>query len=107
MADATKKVRLKESLRPWWIAGRDYKTIRAYQKTFALGCGQCLSRAYLWCVENEVLAQAFGGWAEDPVTCRATLPKPLENGFLYFRYIKYGELNPPWEVQINGRAHGC
>ena len=84
VADSEKKVRLKESLRPWWIAAKDYKSIHAYQKTFALGCLQCLTRTYLWCVEDEVLAQAFGGWAEDLVTYEATLPQPLENGFLYF-----------------------
>jgi len=104
VADARKKVLLKESLRPWWIPGRDYSSIQAYQKTFALGCRQCLSRVYLWGVEDEILSQAFGGWPEDRVTYRATLPKPLKDGFLYFRYIKFGDLNPAWELRINGRA---
>ena len=104
VADARKKVLLKEALRPWWIPGRDYSSIAAYQKTFALGCRQCLSRVYVWGVEDEILSQAFGGWPEDRVTYRATLPKPLRDGFLYFRYIKFGDLNPAWELRINGRA---
>ena len=105
VSDARRKVRLKASLLPWWIAARGYSRIEAYQKTFALGCRQCLSRVFSWGVEEEVLAQAFGGWAEDRVTYQTTLPKPLEEGFLYFRYIKYSNLNPAWEVRINNRAH--
>ena len=104
VADARKKVRLKESLRPWWIPGQNYSSIEAYQKTFALGTRQCLSRVYIWGVEDEILSQAFGGWPEDRVTFRATLPKPLKDGYLYFRYIKFGDLNPAWELKINSKA---
>lgn len=102
--DARKKVLLKEGLRSWWIPAQNYVSINAYQKAFALGCRQCLTRSCSWGIEGEVLAQAFGGWAEDCVTYRTSLPKPLKDGFLYFRYIKYGELNPAWELRVNGRV---
>jgi hypothetical protein len=101
--DDIKKVLLKESLRPWWLAAKNYQSIQAYQKTFALGCRQCLTRIYLWGIEDEVLAQAFGGWAEDCVTYHIHLPDSLQDGFLYFRYIKFGDLNPAWELRINGK----
>jgi hypothetical protein len=103
VSDTRKKVLLKEGLRPWWIPASDYASIEAYQKAFALGCRQCLTRSFSWDIEEEVLAQAFGGWPEDCVTYRTTLPKPLKEGFLYFRYIKYGEPNPTWELRVNGR----
>jgi hypothetical protein len=104
VSDARKKVFLKEKLRPWWIPACDYVSIHAYQKAFALGCRQCLTRSFSWGIGDEVLAQAFGGWPGDCVTYRATLPTPLKEGFLYFRYIKYGEHNPTWELRVNGRA---
>jgi len=102
--DSRKRVRLKDALRPWWIPARDYVEIEAYQKAFALGCRQCLTRVFSWGVEAEVLAQAFGGWADDRVTYRTKLPAPLKDGHLYFRYVKYGELNHSWEIRINGKA---
>lgn len=102
VSDTTRKIHLKEGLRSWWIPARDYVSIQAYQKTFALGCRQCLTRSFSWGIEDEVLAQAFGGWHGDCVEYRTTLPRPLKDGFLYFRYIKYGELNPAWELRVNG-----
>lgn len=104
VSDVRPKVSLQESLRAWWIPACDYESIEAYQKTFALGCRQCLTRVFSWGVEPTVLAQAFGGWPEDRVTYRAALPKPLKDGFLYLRYVKYGTLNPAWELRINGKA---
>jgi hypothetical protein len=103
VADARRRVRLKEALRLWWIPGRSYTHLEAYQKVFGLGCGQCLTRVYNYGVEEEVLAQAFGGWEGDRVTYRATLPRALKDGFIYFRYIKFGTVDHPWEVSINGR----
>lgn len=104
VADPRKKVRLQKRLQPWWIPARNYTSIEAYQKTFGLGCRQCLTRVFCWGVENEVLAQAFGGWNGDRVTYRTTLPEPLQNGYIYFRYIKYGVLNHRWELLINGQS---
>ncbi|MFA6293495.1 MAG: trehalase family glycosidase [Victivallales bacterium] len=104
VGDPRKKVGLKTALRPWWIAGRDYTEIEAYQKTFGLGCRQCLTRIFSFSVENEVLAQAFGGWVGDRVKYRKTLPKPLKDGYVYLRYIKYGVVGQSWELRINGRA---
>lgn len=102
--DPRKKVKLKPALLPFWIAGRDYTEIEAYQKAFGLGCRQCLTRVFSWCVEDEVLAQAFGGWVGDRVKYRKTLPKPLKDGYVYLRYIKYGVVNQKWELRINGRS---
>jgi hypothetical protein len=104
VSDARRRVSLKSSLRPWWIAARDYTEIEAYQKVFGLGCRQCLSRIFSWCVESEVLAQAFGGWVGDRVKYRKSLPTPLHDGYIYLRYIKYGVVNQNWELKINGRA---
>ncbi len=104
VSDSRRKVRLKEYLRPSWIAARDYTEIEAYQKVFGLGCRQCLTRVFNWCVEGETLAQAFGGWVGDRVKYRKTLPNPLLNGFIYFRYIKYGTVSQTWELKINGQA---
>jgi hypothetical protein len=104
VSDTQKKVLLKEEFRPWWLPACDYGSIEAYQKAFALGCRQCLTRSFSWGIEDEVLDQAFGGWAEDCVTYRTTLPSPLKEGFIYFRYIKYGDHNPSWELRVNGRA---
>ncbi len=103
VADARRKVRLKDSLRPWWMAARDYVDIEAYQKAFGLGCRQCLTRVFSYGVESEVLAQAFGGWDGDRVTYKKTLPKALRNGFIYLRYIKYGIMHQNWELRINGK----
>lgn len=105
VVDPRKKVRLKESLRPWWIAARQYAEIESYRQSFGLGTRRCLTRTFAWGVEEQVLAQAFGGWAGDRVLYRVTPPKALQNGFLYFRYVKYGRLTPTWELRINGRAH--
>ncbi len=104
VSDPTKRIRLKEALRPWWIAGHDYSEIESYQRTFGMGCKPCVSRAFEWGLEEGALAQAFGGWADDRVLYRKTLPKPVADGMLYFRYVKYGELRHPWEVRVNGNA---
>lgn len=104
VADARRKVCLKKALRPWWVPARAYTGIEAYQKAFGLGCRQCLTRIFSWGVEPEVLAQAFGGWMGDRVTYRTSLPKPLSDGFIYFRYIKYSALAQRWEIKINGHA---
>lgn len=103
VADARRRIKLKAFLRPWWIPARQYTSIEAYQKAFDMGCGQCLTRFFSWGVEDAVLAQAFGGWSGDRVTYRAPLPGALRNGFIYFRYVKYGDLDHPWEIRINGQ----
>ncbi len=102
--DNRKKVFLKKSLRAWWLPARNYVSIDAYQKAFGIGCRQCLTRVFNWGVEDQVLAQAFGGWMEDKVTYRMRLPKALYNGYIYFRYIKYGTIEQNWEIAINGKA---
>jgi hypothetical protein len=104
VTDARKKVRLKESFKTSWIAARNYCSISSYEKAFELGCRQCLTRVFSWGVEDELLAQAFGGWLGDKVNYQETLAKPLKNGFIYFRYVKYGTLNQTWEIEINGKA---
>lgn len=104
VADNRKNVFLKETLRPWWLPAGNYAEIDSYRKTFGLGCRQCLTRVFNWGVEEEVLAQAFGGWPGDRVSYRFTSPKPLRDGHVYFRYVKYGELDHPWELVVNGRA---
>ncbi len=102
--DNRKKVLLKESLCPWWLPARNYSSIEAYQKVFGIGCRQCLTRVFNWGVEDQVLAQAFGGWLGDEVTYKMKLPKELKNGYIYFRYIKYGTVEQNWQVLINGKS---
>lgn len=102
--DNRKKVLLKEALRPWWLPARNYNSIEAYQKVFGIGCRQCLTRVFNWGVEDQVLAQAFGGWMGDEVTYKMKLPKALKDGYIYFRYIKYGTVEQNWEVLINGKS---
>lgn len=97
---AAGKVRLRKSLRPWWLPARDYAGIEAYQKVFGIGCRQCLTRVFTWGIEEQVLAQAFGGWEGDRVTYRMSLPKPLRNGFVYLRYIKYSAVPQTWELRV-------
>lgn len=104
ISDTRRKVHLKESLRPWWVPAQAYAGIEACQKTFGLGCRQCLTRVFSWAVEDEVLAQAFGGWSEDRVTYKTRLPGKLKNGVLYLRYLKYSAIDPLWELRINGQT---
>lgn len=98
-----KRIRLREQLRPWWIAGKEYANVQAYQRVFGMGCRMCVSRAFEWSIEDGSLAQAFGGWPDDRVTYRTRLPHALRDGFLYFRFVKYGSLQHPWEVVVNGK----
>ena len=102
--DAQRKIRLRREYIPWWMGARHYSHIEAYRKSFGLGCRQCLNRTSNWSVEEQVLAQAFGCWSGDKIQYNITTPKPLENGFIYFRYIKYGDVNPEWELKINGKT---
>ncbi|MEI6165636.1 MAG: trehalase family glycosidase [bacterium] len=104
VVDARRKVSLKKVLRSWWLPAKDYTAIEAYQKAFGLGCRQCLSRVFSWGVESEMLAQAFGGWEGDRVSYHTTLPKPVQDGYVYFRYIKYSAMSQRWELRINGNA---
>lgn len=103
-SDIRRRVSLQEKYKPYWLAGRDYTGIEAYQKVFGLGCAQCLTRVFSWGVEPEILAQAFGGWEGDRVSFKKTLPCSLKDGFIYLRYIKYGTLEQEWEIKINGQA---
>jgi Mannosylglycerate hydrolase MGH1-like glycoside hydrolase domain len=102
VSDMRKKVRLKKSLETSWVGARDYSEIEAYKKAFEFGCRQCLTRLFSWGVEDELLAEAFGGWFGDRASYQAKLPNSLKNGFVYFRYIKYGTLSQNWELKING-----
>jgi len=101
-SDARKSVSLKQDLRRWWLPARQYAEIEAYQRVQGMGCRQCLTRAFTWGIEDELLAQAFGGWPGDRVIYRLDLPGALRDGCLYFRYIKYGVVDHPWEIRING-----
>lgn len=102
-SDPRKPIRLKTALQPWWLPANQYHSLTAYQQAFGMGCRACVSRAFNWGLEETVLAQAFGGWSGDRVTYRFQLPEALRNGQLYFRYVKYGDYNHPWEISINGR----
>ncbi len=102
-ADASRKVRLRKHLRSGWIAGRNYQDIQAYQKVFGIGARQCLTRVFNWGVEDQVLAQAFGGWAGDRVTYRKKLHSEIKNAYMYFRYVKYGSKDHSWKLTINGK----
>ncbi len=99
-----KIVFLKAPLKPWWVPASSYKQITSFRKSFGLGNRQNITRICLWSIEDEVLAQAFGGWAEDRVVYETTLPRPMDHAFVYLRFIKYSNVNPPWELSINGRS---
>ena len=101
--DSRHRIRLRKDLLPWWVPARQYSAIEAYQKVFGIGCRQCLTRVFSWGVEEQVLAQAFGGWEGDCVKYRVKLPGAIRDGYVYFRYVKYGAVNHPWEIRINGR----